>query len=396
MALHHVLLTFGALLLAGLAIDAVGRWTRLPRITLLVLFGIAIGPHALDLMPIDVTAWYAAIAKVALAMVAFLLGGELSRTTLARNGRAILFVSLAVALATVAFVAGGLALLGAPFALALALAGIGLATAPAATHDVIAQTGAAGPFTATLVGVVAIDDAWGLILFGLILGIVAGLDGGGVGPALLDGIREVAGAIALGILVGVPSAYVTGRIAPGRPTLAEALGVVLLVTGLALWFEVSFLLAGMTTGAVVVNLAKHHENAFHEIEHVEWPFVIVFFVLAGASLDPATLGSIGLVGAAYVVLRLAGRVAGGYLGGRLAGMPPRQAGLVGVALTPQAGVALGMALVAMNALPAHGEAILAVTVGTTVVFEIAGPVLTAVALRTVGETGKAAAAPADG
>ena len=386
MDLSILLVTFGALLVAGLGLDALGRLTRMPRITFLVLFGLATGEAGLDLLPINTHDWYEIVAKVALTMIAFLLGGELSRSNLAAHGRAILTVSLAITLVSIATVGLGLMALGAPMALALLLAGVGLATDPAATRDAVRSGRQENGFTLTVLGVVAIDDAWGVIAFSLILGVVAGV--GGVSDGALQGLIEVFGAVLLGLAIGLPAAVITGRIAPGEPTLVEALGVVLLCAGLSLYFEVSFLLTGMTAGMTVVNLARHHDYPFHEIEHVSWPFLVLFFVLAGASVNLAAVADAGWLSLAFVVLRTLGRILGGWIGGRLGGLPESQARLIGLALTPQAGVALGMALVASEAAPEIGQTILAATVATTVFFELAGPVLTRVVLaRVSGETG---------
>jgi Kef-type K+ transport system membrane component KefB len=147
--------------------------------------------------------------------------------------------------------------------------------------------------------------------------------------------------------------------------------------------DVSFLIAGMTAGAIVANLARHQDRAFHEIEHIQWPFMILFFVLAGASLNVEALAGAGLVGAAFLVLRAASRLAGGWLGGALAGAPPAHRRWYGAALLPQAGVAVGMALVAAREFPAHGDLILTLTIGTTVAFELVGPFATMWAIRRV-------------
>lgn len=382
MELSILLVTFGVLLLAGLGLDALGRLTQLPRITLLVLFGVAAGPSGVDLLPIDLTAWHDIVAKLSLTMIAFLLGGELSKAALAARGRAILVVSLGVTIVSALTIGLGLAAIGVPVALAFLLAGIGLATDPAATREMVAQDGKAGNFSKVLLGVVAIDDAWGVIVFSIILGAVA-VSGGGIGQGLLGGLWEVAGAIAVGLVVGLPAAYASGRIAPGEPTLVEALAIVLLCAGLSLHFEVSFLLAGMTAGAVVVNLARHHEYPFHEIEHISWPFLVLFFVLAGATVDLEALGEAGGLALAFIVLRVVGRVAGGWLGGRLGGLSAKDSRWMGLALTPQAGVALGMALVAAEAAPALAETILVTTVATTILFELFGPLLTRIVLRRV-------------
>ncbi|MGC9371122.1 MAG: cation:proton antiporter [Paracoccaceae bacterium] len=391
MELSLLLITFGALLLISLGLDGLGRLTRLPRITLLVLFGLAVGPSGLDVLPINAAEWQEITAQLTLTMIAFLLGGELSRAALAARGRAILSVSIAVTLASLAVIAGGMWLLGVPVGLALLLGGVGLATDPAATREVILETRAEGPLSRTLLGVVAIDDAWGVIVFSVLLGLVAAGEGGAMG-GLADGVAEVAAAVTAGLAIGLPAAYLTGRIRPGEPTLAEAMGLVLLCAGISLWLEVSLLLVGMTAGAVIVNLARHHERPFHAIERASWPFVIVFFVLAGAAVDLSAVGGTGVLALAFVTLRLLGRMAGGWIGARLGGMGRQDARLIGLALTPQAGVALGMALVAAHALPRHATTLLTVTVATTVVFELAGPVLTRLVLLKSGEARRRAAA----
>lgn len=97
----------------------------------------------------------------------------------------------------------------------------------------------------------------------------------------------------LGVLLGFPAAYLTGRIRTGRPMLMEALGLVFLCGGIAIWLDVSFLIASIVMGAVVANFARHHEYPFHEIENIEWPFMTIFFVLAGASLELDMITQIG-------------------------------------------------------------------------------------------------------
>ena len=392
MELATPLVTFGLLLLVGLALDALGRLTRLPRITLLVLFGLAIGPSALDILPIDAGGWRDTIAILALTMIAFLLGGELSWPSLKAHGRAILAVSLSVMTVSFAVMVGGLMLTGAPLILSVLLAGIALATDPAATKDVVTETRSDGPVTKTLLGVVAIDDAWGVIAFSIVLGFVG--SAGGIMVALGSGLIEVFGAIGAGVAIGLPAALLTGRIRPGEPTLAEALGLVLLCAGVSIWLEISFLLTGMVAGAVIVNLARHHDYAFHEIEHISGPFLVLFFVLAGASVDAHAVLVAGPLGVAFLAFRVLGRVSGGWAGGILGGMPARPARLMGLTLLPQAGVALGMALVASAAAPEYATAIMTVTVATTIVFELLGPIVTRITLYRLGETGREPSEPA--
>lgn len=382
---HFALLALGSLLLAGLAADEVGRRTGLPRVTLLIVFGVVAGPSGLDLVPTALSNWYEFLASIALTMVAFLLGGALSQTKLRSNGKEILIVSLFVVLLTALLVCIGLIAIGTPTPLALLLAGIATATAPAATQDVVHQIRAKGPFTDTLLGVVAVDDAWGLIVFGILLVAASTIAGNANPQAFSHGLWQLAGAFLVGAAIGLPAAFLTGRIQPGEPMQTEALGLVLLCAGLSIWLGVSFLLAGMVAGAIVTNLAKHHNRPFHEIEHIEWPFMVLFFVLSGASLHLDSVVHIGVLGVAYIMLRTLSRVLAGWLGATWAGAPDLHRRWLGLALIPQAGVALGMALVASGQFPELKEILMAVTIGTTVVFELIGPVLTQLALRKVGD-----------
>ncbi len=197
--LHLTLLTLGGLLLMGLATDAIGRRTRLPRVTLLVLFGAAIGPPGFDLLPIVVEEWYPLFAGLALLMVGFLLGGRLSAATLRAKRREVLWISVFEVVGVALLVSIGLMLLGFDPVLALLLGGIGPASDPVATSDVVQQVRAKGPYTDVLLGVVAIDDAWGLIVFSLLLAAAEAMSGGGgVAETLAAGGWELGGALLIG------------------------------------------------------------------------------------------------------------------------------------------------------------------------------------------------------
>ena len=137
MDLHVFLIALGALLLVGLVTDEVGRRTRLPRVTLLILFGLAVGPSGFDLLPQPFHDWHELLTSVALTMVAFLLGGRLSLPELRGHGKTILAVSFVVVVLTTILVGYGLISIGTPVILALLLAGIATATAPATTQDVV-------------------------------------------------------------------------------------------------------------------------------------------------------------------------------------------------------------------------------------------------------------------
>lgn len=384
--LARTLITLGGIFLLGLATDAIGRRTKLPRVTLLLAFGFGIGPSGLDWIPGFDQRWFPMTAHVSLAMVGFLLGNALSLQRLRRRGRAVLAISLCTVLVTGLVVSAGLWLAGLAPALALLLGGTSTATDPAATQDVLRESEAHGPFSETLLGIVAVDDAIGVVFFSLLLVAAQTAAGGELAMGeLTASLWDVGGAVLVGAAMGWPMAWLTGRVRPGEPTLVEALGAVLLCSGLALALEVSYLLACVTLGTVVANTARHHERPFHAIEGVEWPLLVLFFVLAGASLDLASLPTLGAAGAGYVVLRALGRVAGAWLGSRLAGAPRSFERWMGLALMPQAGVALGMALVAAERLPEFATPVLSIAIATTTLFELCGPILTRIAVRRAGD-----------
>ncbi|WP_070988895.1 cation:proton antiporter [Halofilum ochraceum] len=379
--LTSMILLLGLVFLVGLTAESLGRWTPLPRVTLLIIAGVVFGPSVLGWLLPSGTQWFSVVSQVALTMVGFLLGGHLTGRNLKRHGGDVLTLSLAVVVVTAVSVFAVTWFISDDLGLSLLLGALATARAPAATTDVVLESGAKGPFTETLLGVVAVDDVWGVLAFSLLMTVVAILDGGDGMGMLIHGAWEIGGALGLGVVLGIPAAFATGRVARGDPTLAEALGLVFLCLGLARWLEVSFLLAAVVMGIVVANLARHHNRPFHAIEHIQWPFMLVFFLLAGAALELEVLPAVGWLGAAYVLARIAGRLLGASAGARWRAMRTGTGPWLGAALLPQAGIAVGMALVAAQRFPERAEVLLPVVLASTVVFEILGPPMTRLALR---------------
>jgi Kef-type K+ transport system membrane component KefB len=380
------LLLLGILLSVSILADAVARRTALPRISLLVLVGVGYAvvqqavlghPHARPLGGLGEP-----LINVALVMVAFLLGGELTRERLRSTGAVIVVLSLAVIGVGALTVGAGLTLLGYPVAVAVSLAAISVATDPAAVSEAVRASGDDRPRSRILLGIVAIDDAWGIIGFGLAMAALGWLGSGDGAQALAHALWELGGAVVLGLVLGLPAAWLTGRLEPGEPTLVEALALILLMAALSTWLNVSPLLTAMVAGFVVVNVSPHHDYSFSEIEHIEWPFLVFFFVLSGASIDLAYMGTATGLVLAYIALRLLGRYLGGHLGVRMLRRPrPDIPHNLGLALTPQAGVAMGMALLAAEHFPEQGKLILATAVTSTIAFELLGPWLVTRVIR---------------
>ena len=367
----QLVLTIGGMFLFGMAACFLGKHTFLPRVSLLVIFGIIVGPAGLNLMPPILLDNFDLIATVALIMIGFLLGGKLERQSLVLSGSTGVLMSLSAAAGTAVVVFCGLLLIGVPGEIALILGCVASATEPAATVDVIAESNISTRFSRLLLLIVTLDDIWGLILFSLALAGVAVMQGleGSASP-LLTVAGDIGGGAFIGLIIGLPAAYLTGRIKPGQPVLAEALGLTFICGGLALWTGTSFIIASMVMGATVANLAQHHEYPFHAIEDIESPFLIIFFMLAGASLEFNALFDAGLLGMAYIFLRVIGKVLGAMGGAAISKADARTGRLMGLALFPQAGVAVGMVLIASNTFPEYRDVMLPVVIGATVIFEI--------------------------
>ncbi len=235
------LLTIGGIILLGLITMTLGQKTFLPRVTLLLIFGMIIGKEGLDIIPVMISNQFEIVANMALLMVGFLLGGKLTKESLQHSMNEVLWISISAAVVTTAVLAMGLIVIGVPVEIAIILGCLASATDPAAILDVVLELGHKSKFGDKLLSIVALDDAWGLMMFAVGVAVVFSLNGDSAGvSSVIIALKDIGGAILLGLLLGFPAAYLTGRLKQGRPILSEALGVVFLCGGLALWLGVSF------------------------------------------------------------------------------------------------------------------------------------------------------------
>ncbi|MCP5018853.1 MAG: cation:proton antiporter [Ketobacter sp.] len=383
--ISHVLTLFGGLFLISLVVTPIAKILHVPRVTLLILSGVALGPHGAGLLNGVSETWFPLIADITLLIIGYLLGARLTKSYLNKYIGGVLNASLVITLTTVAMVITGLLLAGFSLEVAVLLGSIAAATDPAATLDVLHQRKANSYFSNLLQGIVALDDVLGLLIFSLALAAL-GLINQNDAPLtpVLTMLWDIGGALLLGGIVGGLLAFLLNKRDPEQSVIVESLGFIFLCGGLSIHLEVSFLLAAMTMGLVVVNTADATADHLHEIEDIEQPFLLLFFVMAGATLNLDAGAAVGVAGLLFIVLRALGR----YLGGCLCPSNPELQGhrrWLGVSLLPQAGVAMGMALVGAHAYPQHAGVLLSVAIAATVIFEVTGPVFINLALDRVDE-----------
>lgn len=385
------ILSLGFILLAGLLAGKLIRRMKIPTVTAYLLLGIIIGPSILNLVAEGILASSGLISNIVLGLIAFSIGQNFALERFRKIGKPVLWISTLEAsgawlLVTMLF----WILLKQPFYIALIFGAISSATAPAATMMVVREYKAKGSFTDALLGIVAIDDAWCLIIFAFSFAIARALAvhitaNFAIFKVLFQSLLTIIGAFILGGILGLALSYLSRFVISPSDLIIYILGFVFLNTGLALYFNFSVLLANMFMAAVLVNVHKVSFKFFDALKTIDSPLYLLFFVLAGANLEMGLLKGIGLLGCGYIVFRSLGKIGGAYLGAVFASAPERMRNYMGLALLPQAGVALGVALIAKAQFPQFGGIIFSTIVATTVIYEIIGPVFTKICLKKAGE-----------
>ena len=385
------ILSLGFIFLAALLAGKIIRQLKIPVVTAYLLLGIIVGPAVLNLVSEDILGSSGLISNIVLGLIAFSIGQNFALEIFRKIGRPVVWMSvLAAVFPWFLVTAGLLILLKQPFYIALLFGAISSATAPAATMMVVREYKAKGSFTDMLLGIVAIDDAWCLIIFALSFAVAKALFAH-IGSniflfkAVFHSLSEIGGALLLGGVLALVLAYLSRFVTTPADLLIYTLGFIFLNTGLALYLNFSVLLANMFMAAILVNVHKVSFKFFEALRTVDSPLYLLFFVLAGANLEIGLLKTLGLLGLGYVGLRALGKISGAYLGGAIAQVPERMRNYMGLALLPQAGVALGVALIAKEQFPQIGGMIFTTIVATTVIYEIIGPICTRISLSKAGE-----------
>lgn len=424
--IYVLIFKIAVVLLVGFTGAIIARKFKLPNVSGFLVLGLILGP-SLGLIfkgypgfiTIAENESLNFISQIALAFIAFSIGAEFSIKSLKKVGKPVLIMTTTEVVGAVLVVFCALFFLPKPAAImpngynpfsnaniafGLILASMSAATAPAATLMVIRQYRAYGPVTKTILPITALDDIFGIVVFGFFLSFAQLLQPAGPLPPvwlmILKPFIEVFGSIAFGMLVGFILSKVTNKFDKIRDDLQvlALLAVFLTIGGsyfINYWLEpygiaISQLLANIMVGTMIANVAKKPERSFAAINDFATPFYVMFFTLAGAGLDLAILGTNPLllaIAGVYILARGFGKWFGILVGANMVKAESTIKKYLGIALLPQGGVSIGLlAVVFVQMYPMYPE-ISTIIMLSILVYETFGPLFAKFAIQKAGEIG---------
>ena len=419
----QTLLSIAVCLFAGLMMTRALKRLHLPDVTAYLIAGVVIGTYCIGRFVIGGFSFgfndgiapvgnFTIISDIALGFIAFDIGNEFRLQDLKHTGKKATVIGIFQAVAATAVVDAVLvgvhflliAVTGVdylPLPACILLGAIASATAPAATLMVVRQYKAKGPLTDLLLPIVALDDAVGLILFAVSMGVAKALHGGemNVISVLVEPLLEIVLSLILGAVLGLILSLVERAFHSNSNRLTLMITFVFLTVALAmLHFQIgrvhigfSSLLTCMMLGTIFCNVCKTSEEMMQRTEKWTKPLFVLFFVISGASLDLTVFKEpvFILIGVIYILFRSVGKIAGAFGSAKLMKCDENTVKYLGITLLPQAGVALGM-VSTVTADSVFGGS----TIGNTVrfvilfgvlIYEIFGPMMTKWALTKAGD-----------
>ncbi|HIJ54087.1 MAG TPA: CBS domain-containing protein [Planctomycetes bacterium] len=397
----NIILLIGLAIFFGTAGARIFQKFRIPQVVAYVVIGLVIGESGLNLIGRDTVEILSSFNMFALGIIGFMIGGELTRDVFKKYGKQFFIILCSegiAAFAAVAFLTGLVCWyftknVQTSVAMALVLGAIASATAPAATVNVLWEYKTRGPLTSTVLAIVALDDALSLLLYGFASSIAAALIGkthGSIWITMLTAFSEIAGAVVLGVLAGFLLSFILKLIKEPDKALAFTVSSVLLVIGLSIALKVGSILAAMTLGVTIANLAsRRRQNTFELIEKFAPPIYVLFFVLAGAHLVLNEItGWMVVMVVVYLVGRTVGKIFGAWFGARVSQAADVVRRYLGLCLLSQAGVAIGLAIISGQLFTGQiAHAIIIIVMTTTFVVEIFGPMFVKLGVKKAGEVG---------
>lgn len=407
-----ILLSLSIALLAGLVLSRLAKKIQLPAVTAYLVSGVLIGPFLLGSLGVpgigithEQIEGFGIISDLALGFIAFSMGNEFRLAQLKKIGKQATVIGVFQALFTTIVVDIVLVALHMimPETLtlpaAIVLGAVATATAPAATLMVVKQYKAKGPVTDILLPIVALDDAVGLVVFAISFGIAKSLSTGAVDllSVILEPLLEVILSLALGFIMGNLFTFCEKFFHSRSKRMAVSVTFVMMTVAIScLKFKVggihigfSSLLACMMLGTVFCNECDFSEELMERADRWTAPILILFFVISGAELDLSVFSdwAVVAIGVAYILSRSLGKYFGAGISARMTKCDDNIIKYLGITLLPQAGVALGMAIKAIELGP-DGEIVRNITLFAVLIYEIVGPFFTKIALTKAGDIKK--------
>jgi Kef-type K+ transport system membrane component KefB len=279
-SLEHISMIFllGLVLFLGTAGGQFFQRIKIPQVVGYIAIGIILGQSGFRLITLESLKSLQGFSSFALALIGFMIGGELKINTLKRFGKQFTWIlimetMLTFFVVTILITVGGYFVFGdirLALSLGLLLGAISSATAPAATTDVLWENKTRGPLTTTILGLVAMDDGVALLLFALatsLTGSLMGTDGSSLIMGILELLLEVGGSIAMGSLFGWGLSKLIRGYVPDDKILVFSLGIILLIIGLTQMLGLDTILCAMAMGFFMVNFSpKKSKNLFSLVE----------------------------------------------------------------------------------------------------------------------------------
>jgi Kef-type K+ transport system membrane component KefB len=420
------LFVIGLLALIGFYAGKAVKILRLPSIIGYMIVGVLAGPSLLDWCDEAALGRFGFINEVALGLVAFTIGSELSLRELKKLGNGIIAIIFAESFGAFLIVFAGIYLLANSMSaasavavpLALIFASMAPASAPAGTVAVIQEYKAKGKLTTALYAVVGFDDGLAIFIFGFAAAVAKSILIGRIDPAASMGLadtllvpaKEIVFSILAGGVLGVLFCNLARRVKNPRELFILIIAFVLIGCGLSEMFHLSLILTNLVIGFVLVNTRS--DDLVHQVaEQVGgvMPFIfILFFLIAGAHLKISALASLGTIGLVYIITRTAGLILGSRIGAMIGHVEEKIKKYIGLGILSQAGVAIGLALIvnaefgelAAKAVEAGklelaeeirwiGSTVITSITATCIFFEVIGPIGAKIALTRAGEINQA-------
>ena len=397
----NIILLLGVVLSLGTLGGRLFQFLKIPQVVGYIIIGIFLGQSGMKLVNTDTVANLKYFSSFALAIIGFLIGGELKIQVIKKYGKQftwILFLEAITAFVVVSLLVTLVGLIlfrdvNLAVSLGLLLGAISSATAPAATTDVLWENKTRGPLTTTVLGLVAMDDGVALLLFAVATSVAGALTGEvttGFGLSLLHLVYEVGVAIILGSLMGWGlSKLIKGYLEEDK-ILVFSIGAILLIIGLTQILELDMILSAMSMGFFMSNFAPRRSKVlFSLVEKFAPPIYVLFFVLVGAKLNIwAITGLVAILASVFLVGRTGGKFLGAFLGAKISKAPDTVRRYLPFCLLSQAGVAVGLSIVAGQTFQGDlGNIIVMVVTTSTFIVQLAGPPFVKYAVEKAGEVG---------